>query len=231
MSYDPAIGRWTTEDPEEYVDGPNLYQFVGSNPINRVDPQGTDFATFAGLGLNYGGVGNEANQPPPLPPTTPPVATVEAPDANGGPKCPPPGPCIVKCYIKGDPIWDTLACHEYILINGIGYGKYALDHIGKAPHPSGGYGCSSTGEIVTGDEGKYPVTANPAAVPPGTSYGVAEPLPSNVDVAALEANVESDVGQYEDYVPGVNDCFGWVDRQIQLAQPPVNLGPSPWGYP
>lgn len=40
MSYHPTLGRWVTADPAEYVDGPNLYQHVGSNPVNRVDPSG-----------------------------------------------------------------------------------------------------------------------------------------------------------------------------------------------
>jgi uncharacterized protein RhaS with RHS repeats len=30
-------------DPAGYVDGPNLYQYEGSNPVNRLDPSGLDF--------------------------------------------------------------------------------------------------------------------------------------------------------------------------------------------
>ena len=36
------LQRWLTRDPlaDAYQDGPNLYQYVGSNPVNWVDPSG-----------------------------------------------------------------------------------------------------------------------------------------------------------------------------------------------
>jgi len=34
------LGRWPTRDPVDYTDGDNLYQYVVSNPLNRVDPSG-----------------------------------------------------------------------------------------------------------------------------------------------------------------------------------------------
>ena len=40
MSYSPTIGRWMERDPIGYDDGMNPYQFVGSNPVNKVDPLG-----------------------------------------------------------------------------------------------------------------------------------------------------------------------------------------------
>lgn len=40
MAYDPTIGRFIQRDPIGYDDGMNLYQFVGGNPVNRVDPLG-----------------------------------------------------------------------------------------------------------------------------------------------------------------------------------------------
>jgi RHS repeat-associated protein len=39
--YAPAIGRWTTRDPLGEAGGINLYAFVGNNPVNWVDPNGT----------------------------------------------------------------------------------------------------------------------------------------------------------------------------------------------
>lgn len=42
MSYSPTLGRFLQQDPLGYVDGMNLYQMEGSNPVNRVDPLGTD---------------------------------------------------------------------------------------------------------------------------------------------------------------------------------------------
>ena len=38
--YNPSVGRWTTRDPIEEKDSPNLYQFVGNNPVKNVDPHG-----------------------------------------------------------------------------------------------------------------------------------------------------------------------------------------------
>jgi RHS repeat-associated protein len=38
--YDPFLQRWLTEDPLGEAGGLNLYQFVGNDPLNRVDPWG-----------------------------------------------------------------------------------------------------------------------------------------------------------------------------------------------
>lgn len=40
MSYSPMLGRFLETDPAEYVDGPNLYEYVGSNPARFLDPFG-----------------------------------------------------------------------------------------------------------------------------------------------------------------------------------------------
>ena len=39
-AYDPELGRWTRRDPIGYVDGLNIYEMVGSDPINGGDPSG-----------------------------------------------------------------------------------------------------------------------------------------------------------------------------------------------
>ncbi len=38
--YDPVLGRWLQRDPEEFVDGINLYEYVRSSPLKLVDPHG-----------------------------------------------------------------------------------------------------------------------------------------------------------------------------------------------
>jgi filamentous hemagglutinin len=38
--YDARLGRWLTRDPAGYVDGLNVYLFVGGNPLMFVDPTG-----------------------------------------------------------------------------------------------------------------------------------------------------------------------------------------------
>lgn len=40
--YAPWLGRWTSCDPEELIDGINVYYYTRNNPINLTDPKGTD---------------------------------------------------------------------------------------------------------------------------------------------------------------------------------------------
>jgi RHS repeat-associated protein len=40
--YIPAIGRFAQPDPAGFIDGPNLYSFVGNNPLSARDPNGTN---------------------------------------------------------------------------------------------------------------------------------------------------------------------------------------------
>jgi RHS repeat-associated protein len=42
-AYDPALGRWLSRDPmkrAEIIEGPNLYAYVGNDPVNLIDPLG-----------------------------------------------------------------------------------------------------------------------------------------------------------------------------------------------
>jgi len=39
--YDPTLGRWTAKDPIDFAGGDtNLYEYVGGNPITKVDTSG-----------------------------------------------------------------------------------------------------------------------------------------------------------------------------------------------
>ncbi len=42
--YAPWLGRWTSADPEGFVDGTNLYRYVRNNPIGLADPSGRQAA-------------------------------------------------------------------------------------------------------------------------------------------------------------------------------------------
>jgi RHS repeat-associated protein len=50
--YDPATGRWLSKDPIGISGGLNLYAFCANDPVNYVDPSGTEL-----LGAVLGGVG------------------------------------------------------------------------------------------------------------------------------------------------------------------------------
>jgi RHS repeat-associated protein len=39
-AYDASIGRWLSEDPSGFSDGPNRYSYVHNNPPIRIDPSG-----------------------------------------------------------------------------------------------------------------------------------------------------------------------------------------------
>ena len=53
--YDPTVGRFLTQDPEEFEAGdPNLYRYVGNSPLNATDPSGLSANPLANLGGSLG---------------------------------------------------------------------------------------------------------------------------------------------------------------------------------
>jgi RHS repeat-associated protein len=56
-NYDASLGRWINQDPLQYINGANTYQFVMSNPVGNVDP--------SGLAEDDDGAGADPSVPPP----------------------------------------------------------------------------------------------------------------------------------------------------------------------
>ena len=84
--YIPALQRFISEDPHEFLDGPHLYEYVGSNPTNFVDPSGLDRANPLVGGALPPWVGPKPNRNLPVPPGWPPADKWKPPS-----KQPPPG--------------------------------------------------------------------------------------------------------------------------------------------
>ena len=72
-NYRPSLGVWTSQDPLQYINGANTYQFVGSDPVGMVDPEGSravsmivqlkgrGFAATAEMSYQHGVLGNSVH--------------------------------------------------------------------------------------------------------------------------------------------------------------------------
>ncbi len=54
----PSLGRWMEQDPAQFINGANTYQFVNSSPVGNVDAEGLQ--VYLGPGSGWGD-----NSPPP----------------------------------------------------------------------------------------------------------------------------------------------------------------------
>ncbi len=52
-NYHPGHKQFIQRDPLGYINGPSVYEYVGSNPLSRVDPLGTDFWDGVDRGLAF----------------------------------------------------------------------------------------------------------------------------------------------------------------------------------
>jgi RHS repeat-associated protein len=60
--YNPAWGRFISEDPMRFAAGVNFYQYAGSNPTNHTDPSGEGWVTVAAATLLLQNLGYQANE-------------------------------------------------------------------------------------------------------------------------------------------------------------------------
>ena len=101
--YSPTMGRFLQTDPAGYPDGPNWYNYVGADPINRVDPSG----------MRCGGTGIESSYCNPYYPDDdgPPIY-VGAVDGGGIDYFPPSGGSIDTFW--RDEIYEAWAFDNWI---------------------------------------------------------------------------------------------------------------------
>jgi RHS repeat-associated protein len=85
--YAPWLGQWVAADPIGIDDGPNLYAYVGCNPLTAIDSTGYDYEKIVDQSDPYGG-----NLPPGGAPEPPPSASdaPTPPPADVAPAAPPP---------------------------------------------------------------------------------------------------------------------------------------------
>lgn len=62
-AYSPGIGRFMQTDPAGYGPGPNLYAYVGNDPINFSDPTGTQQVGGGAYGYEYRMMAGRDNYP------------------------------------------------------------------------------------------------------------------------------------------------------------------------
>ncbi len=56
--YSPSLGRWMEQDPAQFINGANTYQFVNSSPVGNVDADGRSVISVVGtVGGEIGPVG------------------------------------------------------------------------------------------------------------------------------------------------------------------------------
>ena len=107
--YDYKTGRWLNQDPIGYQDGVNLYAYVNSNPVNRVDPRGLCEADCADE------PGNEEEQ----------QSTSQSQSLEG---CPDPPPKDDENWCREwiwNPFHDSKAtCYREIPSRGLGFGRH-----------------------------------------------------------------------------------------------------------
>jgi RHS repeat-associated protein/uncharacterized delta-60 repeat protein len=121
-NYDPTTGTWMTQDPDGYVNGASLYQFVASNPIDNSDPSG---------------LAAEANpQPVPEPPQGPngPGGPIGLPPGHSWAPNPPPKPGRRQGYHPVPPVRGLPSGSQPgISWNGTPPGSWGLDDGKKGP--------------------------------------------------------------------------------------------------
>ncbi len=147
--YHPTLARWNSRDPAEYVDGRNLYESFGANPLNRLDPFGLDSADPLNSPMTLGQGVHQAeqilNQQVSAQPGIPPTPTSTA-AREGRIHCV-SGPtrsklrrmtCLVEVYRSDTPTKDVIARAGGNILTPAFISMSSLDSVSARLSPSAG---------------------------------------------------------------------------------------------
>ena len=96
--YDADLGRWLSQDPIGLKAGPNMYSYVGNNPINWLDPMGTQAAPSWPNGNVLPGSNKQDGLC-----SFPEKYTASNMDAN---------PCMLQCCQQHDDCYKKYGCNQ-----------------------------------------------------------------------------------------------------------------------
>jgi hypothetical protein len=101
------------------------------------------------------------------------------------------------------------------MIDSVGYGFYALSHLGERNEPDI-RAIYTVGKVIDYDHDAYPVYENPSKLTKGSNYGLVEQdITTSVNKDELLRLIKGEVGKHQQYGVRYNDCDAWLNRMYR----------------